>query len=194
MVKPSMKISAWKGWAWIVARLRAVIRALWFSSYTVRIPEATLQRLLASRFPLEKTRYGCTLAVHDPVVRLKAGGDDAVGLEVTLRATLPGGFRPAWRGWITLRLEYQRDQGAFYLRDPRLQSPELPGMLAGYAKPVLTLISLALDPVLAATPVYTFDPADYRHRWTRMFLKSVTVQDGQLLLELGRNGKRDFVR
>ncbi|MCP5196007.1 MAG: DUF1439 domain-containing protein [Gammaproteobacteria bacterium] len=186
-----MKVSAWKRWAWILTRLRAFIRALWFPSYTVRIPEATLQRLLESRFPLEKTRYGCTLAVRDPVVRLQAG-DGTVGLEVTLQATLPGGFRPAWRGWITLRLDYQRDQGAFYLRDPRLQSPDFPGMLAGYAKPVLTLIGLALDPVLAATPVYTFDLADYRHRWARMFLKSVTVRDGQLLLELGRDGKRDL--
>jgi hypothetical protein len=170
--------------------LRAVVRAAWRPAATIRIPEAVLQRQVESRFPVEKTRYGCTLTLHDPAIRLRAG-ESPIALEVTLGVRFPGGLHPAWRGEIALRLDYRQDQGAFYLREPRLRSSAPDGMLAAYRDAVLQLVSLALDPVLAAAPVYVLDPAKGRHRLARCFLKSVAVRDRQLRVELGWGGHRD---
>ena len=170
--------------------LRAVARAAWRPAATIRIPEAVLQRRVASRFPLETTRYGCTLTLRDPAIRLRAG-ESPIALEVTLGVRLPGGLHPAWRGEIALRLDYRQDQGAFYLREPRLRSSAPDGALAAYRDAVFQLVSLALDPVLAATPVYVLDPAKGRHRLARCFLKSVTVRDRQLRVEWGWGGHRD---
>ena len=170
--------------------LRAAARAAWRPAATIRIPEAVLQRRVASRFPLENTRYGCTLTLRDPAIRLRAG-ESPIALEVTLGVRLPGGLHPAWRGEIALRLDYRQDQGAFYLREPRLRSSAPDGALAPYRDVVFQLVGLALDPVLAAAPVYALDPAKGRHRLARCFLKSVTVRDRQLRVEWGWGGHRD---
>jgi hypothetical protein len=55
-------------------------------------------------------------------------------------------------------------------------------------------VGLALDPVLAAAPVYVLDPVKGRYRLTRFFLKSVTVRDRRLRVELGWGGHRDAAR
>ncbi len=168
---------------WALAGLLTVANQALKTFYKIRIPRDTAQRIIEARFPVRKEKYGFVLTLTGPQVRLNASAN-RIGIEITLRVTLPGGAGQEWRGLIEVRLHYRRERGEFYLLEPVLRPFGSSSAGFGQRTAVLKIAEAALDSVLSATPVYTLDQKNFKHLLAQLLLKSVTVESDHLRVEL----------
>ena len=168
---------------WALAGLLTVANRALKTFYKIRIPRDAAQRIIEARFPIRREKYGFALSLTEPQVRLNASAN-RIGIEISLRVTLPGGASQEWRGLIEVRLHYQREQGAFFLLEPVLRPLDPSAAGPSPRNVVLKIAEAALDSVLSATPVYTLNQNNFKHLLAQLLLKSVTVEPDHLRVEL----------
>jgi len=149
----------------------------------IRVPATTIQSLIEQKFPIQMEQYWLTLALCNPLVKLNETANK-IGIELTLRLTVPGNISGEWRGLVEGRLDYNREKGEFYLLEPALKLADIEGFFAQYHNLILSMAGTLLTGLFAATPVYKLDQEDFRHVLTKLLLKSVTVHKDRILIEL----------
>lgn len=152
--------------------------------YTIKIPLVAIQSVIAQQFPIEKEKYWLAITLCDPLVKLNES-ENKIGIELTLRLTIPGNVSNEWRGLIEGRLEYDREKGEFYFLDPTIHQMHLDGSLKRYKNAILMIAEPVLEKVFSATPVYKLDQENFKHLLARLLLKSVTIQKEAIVVELG---------
>ena len=149
----------------------------------IRVPATTIQSLIEQKFPIQMEQYWLTLALCNPLVKLNETANK-IGIELTLRLTVPGNISGEWRGLVEGRLDYNREKGEFYFLEPALKLADIEGFFAQYQNLILSMAGILLTRLFAVTPVYKLDQKDFRHLLTTLLLKSVTVHKDQILIEL----------
>jgi hypothetical protein len=152
--------------------------------YSIKIPLAAIQLVIENQFPIEKKKYGLTITLRDPLVRLNES-ENKIGIELTLRLTIRANVSNEWRGLIQGRLDYDREKGEFYFLDTTIHQMHPDGSLKRYKNAVLMIVEPLLEKVFSTTPVYTLDQENFQHLLARLLLKSVTIQQNAIVVEFG---------
>jgi len=143
-----------------------------------------LQQKLAGRFPLREKLPFTTITFRDPRVVL-ADGSDRIGLRITADATAAGGKELSGSLLLDGALRYEPQEGAFYFDGARVQEMAVQGLSDDARRQIQTVASLLINLYLSHVPVYRLNPEDIRQALAKTFLKSVSVRNGRLIVEIG---------
>jgi hypothetical protein len=176
LVFAAVLLAAGGGAAWYLARGGTV---------TITLTQAEIERELAKRFPLRKTYLELLEVVYENPRVVLTDGSDVVGVGVDARVAVPLKGDVKGGADIRTKLAYDADRTAFVLHEPQLAKLQLDGLDAKVLDRVTGVANVLVTEQLPGIPVYTLKPTDVKRTAARMFLRSATVRDGVLVLELG---------
>ena len=153
------------------------------SVYAIELTAADLQQAIERRFPLRKEKYFVELILSDPVIQLQED-TQRVGIAFRALARLPGNIAIEWQGLVDGVLDYRRESGTFYFLDLKLQETDSQGVPVK-AKPIQPLVEKVLQRLLTDTPIYQLDDNDVKQAVARLLVKSISVKQDRLVVELG---------
>jgi hypothetical protein len=154
-------------------------------SATIRISRDELQDDLAKQFPREIDKHVFTLRASEP--RVEFPGLDLLAVRLRLEAmSASGNSRLAGNVRAAGRIEYVAAEQAFYLRDPKVteltmdhaSSISRSGLVERGAR-------AAVEELLRRHPVYRLDPRRSKDAKAIRHLRSVRIEDQELVLEVG---------
>ncbi len=167
--------------------LFAILLGMLFSfnatAYSIELSKDDLQQQVSLYFPLVQATPLSKLTYSNPVVILNPN-TNRIGLEVTIRIEVPGMLPVEGRGQIDGNLEYRQQTQQFYLHDPKLTNVRLANSsyeLAGAVQQIVTNISQQSLPLIL---VYDLKDDDLRQKMVKSVMKSVTVKEGKVYLDL----------
>jgi hypothetical protein len=163
--------------------------AAWYllrgGTFTITLTQAELEQQLGKRFPLRKKYLELVdVAYENPRVVL-TDGSDVIGIGVDARVAVPLKGDVVGGADIRTKLAYDAERTALVLHEPKLEKVQLPGVDAKLLDGVRAVANSLVSEQLPGIPVYTLKPSDAKRTIARAVLKSVTVRDGQVVLELG---------
>ncbi len=153
------------------------------SAYTLELSKVELERYAQAYFPItqqtpfSKVRYSSPEVVLDEKT-------NRIGLEVTVHAEIPGMMVIAGRGQFDGKLEYRQQSHQFYLHDPKLNNVRFANSHYELANNLQQLVNSISQQTLPMIFVYELKDHDLRQKMARSILKSATVQQGKLHLEM----------
>lgn len=156
--------------------------------YVYRFTEAQLQQALAARLPFTKTYlliFQVTLD-HPRVTlvngsdRVRAGLDISFNVQVGDQPVPVSGSVDASGG-----VRYDPQAGQLFLTQPQIEHFEVQGVPEKYAARTAVVLSKALETYYAEHAIYTLSASNAKELGARLVLKSVTVEDRQLVVTLG---------
>lgn len=164
--------------------------ALWaviaFSHRTIHLSEHRIQNELATRFPFGKHELIYDVEFENPRVDIDASSDHLTLLVDAKAAAL--GSKPI-KGKVSVNgvPRYETATGGIYLDHPRalitdLDFADLPEK---YRSAVSKLMASALEGFLLHKPIYRLQEGDQKAFVLRRSLKSLSVKNGELVIELG---------
>ncbi len=151
--------------------------------YSIPIPLAAIQALIATKFPIHKQSSLWTFTLCDPVVRLNETANK-IGIELTLCLTAMGNIRYEWRGLLEGRVKYNRTAGEFYLGDLAIRQNGSTDGLDRYIGSLLVVAEALLEKIFSTTPLYRLEQSKLQHVLARLLINSVTVKQDRVVLEL----------
>lgn len=154
--------------------------------YTVELTQQQLQKQLSALMPLEKEAFFVKVVISDPKIDLLEGGNE-VGVFTNVRLTAPGGIQGTGRARITGAVSYKKQDGSFYLHNPKLTQLEIDQIPAQYYAKAQELGQYALDNTMSNRPLFTLSDEDMKQKMAKSMLQSVTVKNGKLLIVLEVN-------
>ena len=132
-------------------RIAAFLIVLAGCTTTMRVSRDELQADVAKRFPRDIDKVVVTLHASDPEIDFP-GPPDLLGIRMHVEASTPSGHhRTSGTARVEGRLEYDADEHAFYLREPRVtelavESPRFESVARG-----------AIVEMLVRHPIYRLD-------------------------------------
>lgn len=168
------------------------------STMTMRISRAELQADMAKRFPAKVDKRVIVLRASAPQIEFP-GAPDVVAVRMRIDATSPSGrSRLSGTARVEGRIEYVRDERAFYLRDPdvtelAMDPPSGDGSLATAMSDASAALGhelveeaahVALEELLEHQPIYRLDPRRKNDAKAIRHLRSVRVDGQDLVLEV----------
>lgn len=137
-----------------------------------------LERELGRSFPVKREASVLFVELAEPRVVLQRGADQ---LGLKLRASV-GVAILRLEGTLSVkgRLRYEANDGFFFLDQPEVTAFEVPGLPAAEEPHVLGIVNDVTRTVLPTVPIHQL-----KQGTTRMLLKSVRVEDGRVVAELG---------
>jgi hypothetical protein len=150
----------------------------------LKFTAAQLQEKVEKHFPLEQKNALVRVEFSDPLVILKKG-DERLGLRAGVEVVPIVGR--AYRGVLEAdaRVEYRPHKGEFYLVDTRLRELEIEEVPEKYRQVAQEMANQLLKKHLAELFVYRLHPGDFKKSLARLVLRSVRVEEGELVLEIG---------
>ncbi len=151
-------------------------------NFIVTLERSDLQQRVERLFPVVHEDALVRLQLTHPEVVLRSGSD-RIGLGLRVKADLAG--QPLiGRAQVDGKLRYLKQSGEFYLDDPLIRELHVNGLEPAYRDLLLVAAQTGLQELLRLRPVYVLGQMGEPKRIMGSELKSVTVEDGQLLLEL----------
>lgn len=167
----------------IIIFLFGMLFSLGASAYTIELTKAELQGYASAYFPLHQVTPFSRLTYSKPAVVLNSQ-TNRIGLEVTVRAEMPGMLPIEGRGEINGKLEYRNETNQFYLHDPKLNNIRFANTDYQLTNTVQQIVSNISQQALPVIFVYELKDEDLREKMAKSVLKSVTVRNGKLLLDV----------
>jgi hypothetical protein len=152
-------------------------------SYTKVFTEEELQSRLEAVMPIERKKFFLTVIVSEPILDL-VENENRLGIEATIEAIVPGGFVGSGRANIVGAIDYNADEGAFYIRDPEIVSLNIKRIPERHLKSVKSFAQTLLTSSLTAYPVFRFKDDNIQHKLAKSKLESVVVEGKKLLVKL----------
>ncbi|ALP53165.1 hypothetical protein Tel_08350 [Candidatus Tenderia electrophaga] len=152
-------------------------------AYTLEFNRAELQQYVVDYFPLSQQTPFSRVTYSNPSVMLDEK-TNRIGLEVTVRAEMPGMMAIAGRGQIDGDLEYRKETHQFYLHDPQINNIRFANadrQLTGTVQQMLSSISQQSLPMIL---VYELKDTELREKMARGVLKKVAVKRGKLYVDV----------
>ena len=145
------------------------------------LTQSEIQEKAEKKFPVEERALIAKVRLEDPKVLLEEGSD-RLGLELTARVIL-GPIEYPGRIGVDGRLHYDPKRGEFFLVDATVTRVNIPALEETYADQVREAASVALKGVLPNVPIYSLDSP--REKSAKMFIQSVRVKNGKVMVEMG---------
>ncbi len=152
-------------------------------SYTVEISEEELQEKVAAMMPLEKKKFFVKVIFSNPKVEL-AQNANQIGIYSQMDISAPGGIKSTGNTKVTGTLSYDPGKSEFFFKNPAIVDMKISAVPELYVAPIKEIAQLIVEKVLATTPVYKLKGGDLKRDLTKAMLKSVVVENKQLLVEL----------
>lgn len=152
-------------------------------AYTLEFNRAELQQYVVDYFPLSQQTPFSRITYSNPSVVLDEQ-TNRIGLEVTVRAEMPGMMAITGRGRIDGDLEYRKETHQFYLHDPKISNVRFADsdyQLAGTVQQLVNSISQQSLPMIF---VYELKETDVREKMARSVLKNIIVRQGKLVVDV----------
>jgi len=153
-------------------------------SYTVEISEQELQEKVAAMMPLERKVFFVTVTLTDSKVDLIKDNNE-IGVQTVIAVTLPGGFKGNGLVEVTGSIAYDSDKGAFFFHNPTIVRLDIEQVPEKYVPKIKQIAQLIVSEAMSQYPVYKFKDDDVKHQLAKSTLKSVTIENEQLLVTLG---------
>jgi hypothetical protein len=154
------------------------------SGITLHLSAAEIQQSLQKRLPFTKEYRLATIIIKDAVVKLSEGSD-RVGVQAMATFRLPLVGEVDGDAMLDGEINYVPSSGEFYLVHPQVREINIPKLPAVARPKVEELIAKGAEFYLSVVPVYRLKPENTKQSLAKLFLKSVKVQNGQLVLVLG---------
>lgn len=151
-------------------------------AFTFKFNRAELQQYVQDYFPFSQQTPFSRVIYSNPNVVLDEQSN-RIGIEVTVRAEMPGMMPLAGRGQIDGRLEYRRETHQFYLHEPQISKVRFANaehQLTGTVQQMINSVSQQSLPLIF---VYELKDSDLREKMARSVLKNVRVRQGTLIVD-----------
>jgi hypothetical protein len=152
-------------------------------SYTLEVSEAEIQERVTAMMPIEKRSHSVTLVVSRPIVEL-AQNANQMGVYVQLDVTAPNGMKTTGHTKVIGTLSYDVARSEFYFKNPNITEITIDKIPLFYMPTIKSIAQRLLSNMLATKPVYKLKGGDLKHDLAKSMLRSVTVENKQLLVEL----------
>jgi len=173
-----------------LALLAVAVAVTWYllrgETWTFSFTQQQIAEQLGKRFPMHKT-YLVLIDVHyeNPRVQLTDGSSDiAVGVDARVDGPVKGKELKGSADLVT-KIAYDSSRGTFVLHDARLVSLEVAGVSGDVADRVKGVANQLAAERVSGIPIYKLRPADVKTALARLVLKSVSVRNGVLHVEVG---------
>ncbi|PIX82905.1 MAG: hypothetical protein COZ33_08230 [Nitrospirae bacterium CG_4_10_14_3_um_filter_70_108] len=157
-------------------------------AYTITLTQPELQAIVATQFPKGYAVEFGEVQLHSPRVVLTPRSS-RLGLRVALKidvTELPDPFTVTGRAFVDGEPAYDPRRHELTLRAPQLREFTADGLPAPYAEMVEAEVAAMVRQELPVIVVYRLDPQRVQGASPLRRLKSVRVEGGKLLLELGQ--------
>lgn len=156
--------------------------------YVIRISEAQIREKLESKLPITK-RYFLIIELtlnHPRVHLVNRTSRVLAGLDATLNIKLNDNPKPLGGTLdISSGVKYVTETGEFFLTDPVVENVNIEGIPVKFQSPVNGAISKILVEYFQKNPIYTLRASDLKRATVRRVLKSVIVENQELVITLG---------
>lgn len=159
---------------------------VWAYNYTVELTQQQLQQQLAAMMPVEKEAFFVKVVLSEPRIDLLEGSNE-LGVFTNIKLVAPGGVEGTGRARITGTISYKKQDGSFYLHNPKLTQLEIDQIPSQYHAKVQELGQFALDNSVSHRPLFTLSDDDMKQKMAKSVLQSVTVNSGKLIIVLNVN-------
>ena len=156
--------------------------------YVLRFSEAEIEETLANKLPVTKTYlFIIQVTLDNPRVLLENGSNRVnAGLDVKLNVTINDNPEPLG-GSIDVSggVRYVPEEGQFFLTKPIVEQIRVQGISPAYTDKADAALTKALAEFYAERPIYTLSDFDAKQVAVQMVLKSVIVENKELVITLG---------
>jgi hypothetical protein len=155
---------------------------------SLHFTETQLQDKLNAKLPAPKTYLTIfNITLENAKVHLRNGSNKiSIGLDVVLNLKGQGAYPPlVGKIEVSAGVAYVPETAQFFLVEPIMDSLSMQGIPKIYAEKVTSALSKALAAYYAEHPVYQLKSTDYKQAAARFVLKSVDVENQELVLKLG---------
>ena len=134
--------------------------------------------------PLTQKNNFVSVTVKEPVIDLRKGSDK-IALSSAIDATVMGGKTASGTIDVAGNIEYNKDDGAFYLQNIEVLNFKSDKISDAYKDIVKVLAQQVLNTALKTHPIYKLDTSKTQDKLVKATLKSVKIKDEKLLLKMG---------
>lgn len=153
------------------------------SAYEVRLSEQQLQQELDARMPLVQQQGMFTLELNNPQLTL-INGEQRLSIRTDALLSTTFGLRSKGKVMLDGKVRYEKSDYSFYIDDPKIRQLSIEGVPPGMEPQLIELAQQALEPSLRGQPVYTLSDQEITESMARMMLKSMTIKDKAVVLDL----------
>ncbi|MBV1874716.1 MAG: DUF1439 domain-containing protein [Gammaproteobacteria bacterium] len=159
--------------------------AQYIPSYTLELKAESLQSKIGEVFPIKVKKFIFVFKITDPVVVIPPDLIDRIGIEVSIRVSIPGLLKAEGRGLVHGEIDYFAESGEFFFFEPTLQKFDIRGLPSRYQEEVRGLFESIMRSALSDMSVFKFNEEDKKQRIAKRMLKSVRVEDERLKIQVG---------
>ena len=153
-------------------------------TYTLELTETEIQTKAEAMMPLEKKKFFVTTILTNPIVDLIASTNE-IGLSSDIQIKAPGNISGKGSVSFSGSLRYENDTGSFYFDNLNITELEIEKIPESSLPKIKKMLAFVASKFLTRKPVYKFKDNDLKHKLAKATLKSVTVENETLLIELG---------
>lgn len=143
-----------------------------------------LQRKVDGIFPVEERKGLVRARFTQPQILLRPG-TDRIGLSLDVQIRLPGGKKMDGSLILGSALQYESSRGEILLADPLIEDVQIDGVPKRFEDLIHTLSKVVAKRYLAQIPIDRLQADDVEESLAKLVLRSVTVQDGEVVVVLG---------
>jgi len=149
----------------------------------VTLDRADLQRRIDRLFPITREAELLTVHLHHPQVILREHSD-RIGLRVMVDASIAEQFSVSGSARIDGVLRFAGDSGKFYLDHASVEEMRIDGVPSMYLAQIQQLADGVVRDLLKDQAIYTLGQMGEPKRIMGSEIKSISVHDGKLIVEL----------
>ena len=152
-------------------------------NFIITLDRPDLQRRIERMFPIVREDQLVRVRLHHPQVIL-AEHSNRIGLRISVDATAVEQLSVSGLTRVDGMLRYSGDTGEFFLDDASVEELQIEGVPQLYADEIRQVADNVIRDVLHDQPIYSLGQMGESKRIMGSELKSVTVRDGKLIVEL----------
>lgn len=153
-------------------------------NFIITLDRADLQRRVERLFPVVREDPWIGVQLHHPVVILR-DGSDRIGLGLHVDTTASSQIAVSGVAQVEGKLRFEREAGQFYLDDAQITDLALEGVEQPFVAQIRQIAEVVVRQALQVHPVYDLNQAGVSKRLMGAEIKSVAVDEGKLVIELG---------
>ena len=153
-------------------------------SYTLELSEADIQERADAMMPLEKKKFFVTTILTNPVIDLIEITNE-LGISTDVAVKAPGNIVGNGEVSFTGTLRYDNDSGSFYFDNLKVVSLDVKKAPPDSLPKIKKILEFVAKKFLAKKPVFTFKDDNLKHKLAESTLKSISVKNETLIIELG---------
>lgn len=152
-------------------------------SYSLKIPEKKLQEKVTAMMPIEKKKFLIKVTLFNPKVRL-LNDNDKISIYSQVDVLAPGKISVSGEAKISGDLSYDSKKGAFFLKNPKIESLMINKLPKIYSSKVKKISQIIIDKLLSTYPVYKLKDSNVKQKLAKSVLKSISIKNKILTAKL----------